>query len=72
VGTHAHDLGQLPVSPTKVCPEPLGGVETPMAYAAGRLFAPVVEPTRRMRRLIQGSTKSFTPVIPAAVGTAGS
>ena len=43
VGTHLHDLGPLPLRPTRVCPGLLGGVETPMAYAAGRLFVPVVE-----------------------------
>lgn len=43
VGTHLHDLGPLPRRPTTVCPGLLGGVLTPMAYAAGRLFVPVVE-----------------------------
>jgi outer membrane protein assembly factor BamB len=43
VGTHLHDLGPLPVRTTRVCPGLLGGVETPMAYAGGRLFVPVVE-----------------------------
>jgi len=43
VGTHLHDLGALPEQPTRVCPGLLGGVETPMAYAGGRLFVPVVE-----------------------------
>lgn len=43
VGTHLHDLGPLPVRPTRVCPGLLGGVLTPMAYAGGRLFVPVVD-----------------------------
>jgi alcohol dehydrogenase (cytochrome c) len=43
VGTHLHDLGPLPRHVTTVCPGLLGGVETPMAYAGGRLFVPVVE-----------------------------
>jgi alcohol dehydrogenase (cytochrome c) len=43
VGTHLHDLGPLPVRTTRVCPGLLGGVLTPMAYAGGRLFVPVVE-----------------------------
>jgi alcohol dehydrogenase (cytochrome c) len=43
VGTHLHDLGLLPAKPTRVCPGLLGGVETPMAFAGGRLFVPVVE-----------------------------
>jgi alcohol dehydrogenase (cytochrome c) len=43
VGTHLHDLRRLPMRSTTVCPGLLGGVETPMAYNAGRLFVPVVE-----------------------------
>jgi outer membrane protein assembly factor BamB len=43
VGTHLRDLGPLPAQPTRVCPGFLGGVLTPMAYADGRLFVPVVE-----------------------------
>jgi glucose dehydrogenase len=43
VGTHRRDLGPLPNRPTRICPGLLGGVLTPMAYAAGRLFVPVVE-----------------------------
>ena len=43
VGLHLNDRGPLPVRPTTVCPGLLGGVLTPMAYAAGRLFVPVVD-----------------------------
>jgi outer membrane protein assembly factor BamB len=43
VGTHLHDLGPLPRQTTTVCPGHLGGVETPMAYARGLVFVPVVE-----------------------------
>jgi outer membrane protein assembly factor BamB len=43
VGTHLHDLGPLPRQTTTVCPGHLGGVLTPMAYAKGRLYVPVVE-----------------------------
>jgi outer membrane protein assembly factor BamB len=43
VGVHLNDLGPLPTKPTTVCPGLLGGVLTPMAYASGRLFVPVVE-----------------------------
>ena len=43
VGIHLNDRGPLPVRPRPVCPGLLGGVLTPMAYAAGRLFVPVVE-----------------------------
>lgn len=43
VGVHLNDLGSLPAHPKRVCPGLLGGVLTPMAYADGRLFVPVVE-----------------------------
>jgi alcohol dehydrogenase (cytochrome c) len=43
VGTHRNDLGPLPATPVTVCPNLLGGVETPMAYADNRLFVPVVD-----------------------------
>ncbi len=43
VGVHEHDSGPLPAHRTTVCPGLLGGVETPMAYARGILFVPVVD-----------------------------
>ncbi len=43
VGVHRNDLGPLPRRRVTVCPGLLGGVETPMAYADGRLFVPVVD-----------------------------
>ena len=43
VGLHRNDSGPLPATPVQVCPGLLGGVLTPMAYAAGRLFVPVVD-----------------------------
>jgi outer membrane protein assembly factor BamB len=43
VGLHRNDLGPLPRRRVTVCPGLLGGVETPMAYADGRLFVPVVD-----------------------------
>ena len=43
VGLHRNDRGPLPRRRVTVCPGLLGGVETPMAYAAGRLFVPVVD-----------------------------
>ena len=43
VGRRANDEGPLPTRPVRVCPGLLGGVETPMAYARGRLFVPVVD-----------------------------
>ena len=42
VGVHRNDRGSLPRAAVEVCPGLLGGVETPMAYAAGRVFVPVV------------------------------
>ncbi len=43
VGLHRNDTGPLPDHRVSVCPGLLGGVETPMAYADGRLFVPVVD-----------------------------
>ncbi len=43
VGVHRNDIGLLPPRRVTVCPSLLGGVETPMAYADGRLFVPVVD-----------------------------
>jgi alcohol dehydrogenase (cytochrome c) len=43
VGVHRNDRGPLPPTPTLVCPGLFGGVLTPMAYAAGTVFVPVVD-----------------------------
>jgi outer membrane protein assembly factor BamB len=43
VGLHRNDLGPLPRRRVIVCPGLFGGVLTPMAYADGRLFVPVVD-----------------------------
>jgi alcohol dehydrogenase (cytochrome c) len=43
VGLHLNDRGPLPPEPVTICPGLLGGVETQMAYADGRLFVPVVD-----------------------------
>ena len=43
VGVHRNDAGPLPTHQVSVCPGLLGGVETPMAYAAGELFLPIVD-----------------------------
>jgi len=43
VGLHRNDVGPLPRQRVTVCPGLLGGVETPMAYADGRVFVPVVD-----------------------------
>jgi outer membrane protein assembly factor BamB len=43
VGLHLNDTGPLPRHTIRVCPGLFGGVLTPMALAAGRLFVPVVD-----------------------------
>ena len=43
MGTHRNDVGPLPETPVEVCPGLFGGALTPMAYADGRVFVPVVE-----------------------------
>jgi outer membrane protein assembly factor BamB len=43
VGKHLHDTGPLPATPVRVCPGLLGGIVSPMAYADGRVFVPVVD-----------------------------
>jgi outer membrane protein assembly factor BamB len=56
VGVHRNDHGPLPARPVSVCPGLLGGVETPMAYAGGRLFVPVVDLCMR------GSSVGYEPL----------
>jgi outer membrane protein assembly factor BamB len=43
VGRHLNDTGPLPRRTVTICPGLLGGVETPLAYADGRVFAGVVD-----------------------------
>jgi glucose dehydrogenase len=43
VGRHLNDRGPLPARKVTVCPGFYGGVESPMAYAGGRVFVPVVD-----------------------------
>jgi alcohol dehydrogenase (cytochrome c) len=43
LGRRKNDEGPLPRERVTVCPGLLGGVETPMALADGRLFVPVVD-----------------------------
>lgn len=43
VGIHRNDTGPLPRRRVTVCPGLYGGIETPMAYASGRVFVPVVD-----------------------------
>lgn len=58
VGVHRNDVGPLPGRPAEICPGPFGGVETPAAYAAGRLFVPVVDLCAR------GGAATRRPVTP--------
>ena len=43
VGVHRNDSGPLPPRQVSVCPGLLGGVLTPMAYAEGKLYVPIVD-----------------------------
>ena len=61
VGTHLHDLGPLPTQPASVCPGLLGGVLTPMAYAGGPLFVPVVELCSRESAVTSKSAFARSP-----------
>ena len=56
VGLHRNDRGRLPSRSVPVCPGLLGGVETAMAYADGRLFVPVVDLCSR------GSAIGYAPL----------
>ena len=56
VGVHRNDHGPLPARRVPVCPGLYGGVETPMAFAAGRLFVPVVDLCMR------GSATGYEPL----------
>jgi outer membrane protein assembly factor BamB len=56
VGMHRNDVGPLPMRRVSVCPGLYGGVETPMAYARGRLFVPVVD------LCMQGSATGYEPL----------
>lgn len=56
VGIHRNDHGSLPSRPVSVCPGLLGGVETPMASAAGRIYVPVVDLCMR------GSAVGYEPL----------
>jgi len=56
VGMHRNDQGSLPQRRVPVCPGLLGGVETPMAVADGRVFVPVVD------LCVQGSATGYEPL----------
>ncbi len=55
VGIHRNDKGPLPTRRVSVCPGLFGGVLTPMAYAEGKLFVPVVD------LCMQGSAYGYEP-----------
>src|SRR5438270_3447652 len=56
VGLHRNDSGPLPPRRVLVCPGLYGGVLTPMAYAGGKLFVPVVDLCMR------GSAYGYEPL----------
>ncbi|MDP9336020.1 MAG: PQQ-binding-like beta-propeller repeat protein [Actinomycetota bacterium] len=60
VGKHQNDTGPLPSKPIDVFPGIFGGVETPMAYAANRLFVPWLNfPTHASASGIAGGLGNF-------------
>jgi alcohol dehydrogenase (cytochrome c) len=61
VGLHRHDTGPLPRRPVTVCPGLLGGVETPMAAASGRIFVPVVDLCWRESAVSQARVDAVDP-----------
>jgi alcohol dehydrogenase (cytochrome c) len=65
VGVHRNDVGPLPRRRVTVCPGLYGGVETPMAYAGGDLFVPVVD------LCMQGSAVGYEPLAGVNVGRRG-
>jgi outer membrane protein assembly factor BamB len=65
VGRHQNDTGPLPRRKVLVCPGLLGGVLTPMAYAAGSLYVPVVDLCMRE----SGITSESVLQRPASDGT---
>ena len=56
LGKHRNDRGSLPRRRVLVCPGLYGGVLTPMAYADGTLFVPVVDLCMR------GSASGYEPL----------
>jgi len=61
VGLHINDLGPLPRRWVRICPGLLGGVETPLAYAEGRLFVPVVDLCARGNAVARKQVTSIDP-----------
>ena len=66
VGLHRNDKGPLPPRLVSVCPGLFGGVLTPMAYAEGKLFVPVVDLCMR------GSAYGYEPLEKVDVAARGS
>jgi outer membrane protein assembly factor BamB len=56
VGVHRNDTGPLPLRRVPICPGLLGGVETPMAYAHGVVFVPIVDLCMR------GGARGYVPL----------
>jgi glucose dehydrogenase len=65
VGKHQNDEGPLPADPVVIYPGTLGGVETPMALAGGRVFVPWVDLATR------ASATSSNGIDPIAEGRGG-
>jgi outer membrane protein assembly factor BamB len=62
VGKHRHDTGPLLRKLEDIFPGDLGGVETPMAFAANRLFVPWVDlPTRARASGLPGGLAGASP-----------
>lgn len=61
VGLHRNDVGPLPRRKVSVCPGLLGGVETPMAYADGRLFVAAVDLCVRESAVTRPNLDSVDP-----------
>jgi outer membrane protein assembly factor BamB len=60
VGKHLNDTGPLPRKPVTIFPGDVGGVETPMALAEGRLFIPWVDfPVHASRTGLSAATQDF-------------
>jgi outer membrane protein assembly factor BamB len=65
VGKHLNDRGPLPLRRVLVCPGLYGGVLTPMAFAQGTLFVPVVDLCMR------GSATGYEPLAKVDVHARG-
>jgi len=69
VGKHQNDIGPLPRKVVTIFPGDLGGVETPMALAAGRLFVPWLDlSTRAGATGLPGGLAGSSPNLQAGRG----